>query len=169
MAAILEYRLTGGATNTDPNASLGGVMSSTGITDGVVENLFDNITPDEASAGDTEYRAIDIYNSGDATATSVALYISSETPSAGTQIDLGVETSNSPHASDAALPTIPDESTEPTDGTAPVAFTHATSASKISLVDIPAGEATRIWIRRTVAASTTNLSGDNATISVEFA
>jgi len=68
MAAVLELRLTGGADNDDPDASLGGVASSEEVSGTPLNNLFDDITPAEAEAGCTEYRAISIYNSGDASA-----------------------------------------------------------------------------------------------------
>ena len=169
MAATLVLRLTGGSTNTDPNASLGGVMSSTELQDGQLNNLYDNVSPEEASSGMTDYRALDVYNAGDATSTSVSLFLSSETPSGDTSIDLGYDSANSPHASDASLPTIADETTEPTDGTNPISFDHYTSANKLSLPDIPAGEAVRIWVKRIVNAGATNMSGDNFTIRVDFA
>ncbi len=75
MAASLQLFLTGGAGNTDPNGSLGGVKSTTQLSSTPLNNLFDNVSPGEASAGDVEYRAIDIYNAGDAAAQSVAAYI----------------------------------------------------------------------------------------------
>ena len=74
-----------------------------------------------------------------------------------------------PHASDASLPTIGNETTEPTDGTNPISFDHYTNTNKLSLPDIPAGEAIRIWVKRTVTAGATNMSGDNFTIRVDFA
>jgi len=169
MAANLVLRLTGGASNTDPNASLGGVMSSTELQDGVLNNLYDNVSPEEASSGITDYRALDVYNAGDATSTSVSIFLSSETPSSDTSIDLGYDSANSPHASDASLPTIADETTEPTDGTNPISFSHYTSSTKLSLPDIPAGQAVRIWVKRIVTAGATNMSGDNFTIRVDFA
>lgn len=170
MAAILEMRLTGGSTNTDPNASLGGVMSNTEV-DGAnpMNNLFDNVSPDEASAGDTEYRAIDLYNSGDATATNVAIYMDPETSSPDTQLDIGYDSVNSPHAPDENLPSIPDEDTEPTDGTNPISFGHYTAANKLSLPDIPAGQAVRVWFKRIVSAGAGNTNNDQGTIKVEYA
>ncbi|MFW6001923.1 MAG: hypothetical protein ACOCQD_01130 [archaeon] len=87
MAANLEFRLTGGSDNSDPDASLGGAMSSETLEPSGANNLFDNVSPTEAKEGDQEYRAIDIYNTGDATAESVAIYISEETDSDDTQLD----------------------------------------------------------------------------------
>lgn len=165
MAATLEFRLTGGASNTDPNASLGGVMSSTQMP----TNLFDDVQPDEATNGDTEYRAIDVYNSGDATAIGVKIYIDPETSSPDTQIDLGYDATNSPHTADAALPTIADEGTAPTDGTNAITFGHYNATNKLTLPDIPAGQAVRVWLKRIVNANATNTANDTCTLKVEYA
>ena len=164
MAATLEYHLTGGSTNTDPNASLGGVMSNTTITSGQLNNLFDDVQPEEAANGDTEYRAIDIYNAGDATAVSVELYVSAQ-PGSGVTIQLGYDSSNSPHASDASLPTTPDESTAPSG----ITFGTYDASNTLSLPDIPAGQAIRVWVKRVVPAGTGNTANDSATLTVKYA
>jgi hypothetical protein len=58
-----QIYLSGGASNTDPDSSLGGVMSSTQMVDAVVENLFDNIKRKEILVGKTEFRGMYIKNS----------------------------------------------------------------------------------------------------------
>jgi len=58
----VEFRLSGGANNSNPNGSLGGIMSTTLITTDVLENLFDNIKRNEALVGRTEYRCIYVVN-----------------------------------------------------------------------------------------------------------
>jgi len=58
----LVTHLSGGAGNTDPNASLGGVISTTTIVDAVNENLFDDIKRKEIVAGKTEFRCFYIKN-----------------------------------------------------------------------------------------------------------
>lgn len=152
MAASLQLRLT---TN-----NLGGAATSTQLSATALNNLWDNVTPDEASAGDNEYRAIDIYNAGDAAATSVAFYCNG-TPSAGTDILAAIE--SSPTNSTTA---IANESTAPS---VSGSFTAYTSASKLTLPGIAAGAYVRLWLKRTVGASTANLSGDGTTLSVEYA
>lgn len=74
MPAQIQLRLTGGAANADPDASLGGVMSSEQLSATALNNLFDNVSPGESEDGDTEYRAIDLYNVGDATACSIQIF-----------------------------------------------------------------------------------------------
>lgn len=163
MAATLEIRLTGGPDNTDPDASLGGAMSSVTMETSGVNNLFDNVTPQEAVNGDEEYRAIDIYNSGDATAQSVAVYISEETSSNSTYLDFYND--GTTHDGSDQGDAIADEDTEPTGAT----WSHNLSDSKLSLPDIPVSEATRLWIRRTVVAGADNTTNDNGTFTTEYA
>ena len=47
----VKIRLSGGAANSDPLLSLGGAMSSVEAS----TNVLDDVSPDEATAGDTEY------------------------------------------------------------------------------------------------------------------
>lgn len=144
----------------EPNNSLGGTAGTTQVSSTALNNIFDDVTAAEATAGDVEYRAIDLYNSGDAAATAVNIWISSETTSPDTQLDMGIEAS--PVGSTTS---IADESTAPTG----VTFAHYTSASKLSVPDIPAGSYARVWIKRTVTAGATNTSNDQGTIAWEYA
>ena len=163
MAATLEYRLTGGSTNTDPDASLGGAMSDTQVSGTALNNIFDDVTPTEANDGDTEYRAIDVYNSGDAQAESVEIYMSTETSSADTSLDFYND--GTTHDGSDQGDTIADESTEPSGAS----WSHYTSGSKLSLPNIPASSATRLWIRRVVTAGATNTTSDQGTLAVDYA
>ena len=58
MAATLVFRLTGGASNIDPDASLGGIMSNTEISGTALNNLFDDVSPDEATSGSTDRKSV---------------------------------------------------------------------------------------------------------------
>ena len=58
-ASDILIRLSGGSGNSDPNAALGGVMStSTAVTDNTTHNLFDVVSGTESAAGDIEYRGV---------------------------------------------------------------------------------------------------------------
>jgi len=85
MPANLEFRLTGGASNSDPEKSLGGIMSNTQLladtdpglplsSEGIplVPNFFPDLWRDEENV--YKYRALDIYNSGDEDAVELVLY-----------------------------------------------------------------------------------------------
>ena len=60
-ASDIALVLTGGSANTVPNLSLGGDPSGypIGFT---INNLFDNVTENQATAGSTEYRCMYIFN-----------------------------------------------------------------------------------------------------------
>lgn len=158
MAATLIFTLTGGSSNSDPDASLGGVGSSEELSATALNNLFDNVSPSEASSGDVEYRAIDIYNSGDETAVSVEFYFASQTTSADTDLAAGL---------DAGTQSIGDESTAPSSPA--ITFSAPTSGSSLSVSDISAGSRQRVWIRRTVGASAENTASDTAQLAVSYA
>ena len=179
MAAILEYRLTGGSTNSDPNNSLGGVMSDTSIDSSTaMNNLFDNVTPDEASNGDVEYRAIDLYNSGDASGELVELWIDSETSSTDTHLEIAYDTTskdgsdpdNECHTTSWSGEAVADEGTEPSNANS--GFTQHLSGNKLALPTsqvIPPSEAVRVWVRRVVAENADNTANDSAVIATQYA
>lgn len=151
----MQFRLTTGG--------LGGAATATEVSATALNNIFDDVSAAEAAAGDTEYRAIDVYNDGAATITGVELYMSTETSSSDSQLDMGIE--DTPANALNSTKSIADESTAPTT----VTFAHRTSGSKLSLPDIPAGEYARLWLRRVISAAATNTSNDQGTIEAVYA
>lgn len=150
------YRLSGGASNSDPTASLGGAKSSTASG----SNIFDDVSSAEASAGDTEYRCVYVHNNhGTLTYLAPKIWIQSNTPSASTTVDIALGTS----ATNGIEQTVANENTAPTGVTwsAPTDF-----ASGIALGDIPAGQHRAVWIRRTVTAGAT-VASDGFTLRVQ--
>jgi len=147
----IHQRLSGGANNTDPNASLGGAKSSTSITDNTLHNLFDIVASSESSAGDTEYRCFYVHNNhGTLTLQSAKIWIDTNTP-AGDSVEIGLGTS----AIGGTEQTIANENTAPTG----VTFsTAAGEGNALSIGDIPAGSHKAIWIKRIVPASTSSYS-----------
>lgn len=166
MAAVLEFRLTGGSSNNDPNDSLGGATSSNTLSSTPLNNLFDNVTPSEAAAGDEEYRAIDIWNNGDATAENVSVYMSTTTSSPDSELQFAKESPDNTHDGSDQGDTVADESTAPSDVTT---FSQYTSSSKLSLPNIPASEGCRLWIKRVISSGADNTPNDQGTITVEYA
>lgn len=81
--------LSGGSGNNDPNLSLGGQPSAFPITSGQLNNLFDDVTAEEASDGLNEYRAVYIFNDGLETVYNVKLWLDSQTEG-GSDIFIGV-------------------------------------------------------------------------------
>lgn len=148
-ASDIEYRLSGGASNTSPAASLGGAMSTVGggvITSGAANNLWDDVSSGEASAGDVEYRGFYVKNKhGSLTWENVVAWIDSLTSSADTEFDIAL----CDEGVNATMETIANESTAPSGPS----FTRPTSkGAGLSIGNIPAGQYMGIWIKRTVTA-----------------
>lgn len=154
VSSDIKYRLSGGASNNDPAASLGGVISSNDVPSG----QFDTVTSTESAAGDTEYRCFYVRNNhGTLTLQDAVIWIQANTT--GSRIAIGVGTA----AINGTEQTVANEST------APSGVTFSQPASKgagLALGSIPAGQHKAVWIRRTIAAST-SASNDTYTLKVE--
>lgn len=161
LAAEILLRLSGGAANADVDASLGGVKSSEEVVDASLHNLFDQVSGAEAEVGDVEYRCVYVHN-GNATLTleNAICWINTNTPAAGSNIDIGVGTA----AMNATEQTIVDESTAPTGVTFSAA---ANEGAAIALGNIPAGQGRSIWIRRTITASATAYNNDSVSLTIK--
>lgn len=148
-------RLSGGSANSDGNASLGGVKSST-VASTSVDALFDQVSSAEASAGDTEYRCVYLHNgNGSSTMLSAVVWISSNTPASRLAIGVGTAAVNGTEQ------TVANESTAPTS----VTFSQpASQGAGLALGDIPAGQHKAVWLRRTVAASSGATASDPWTL-----
>jgi hypothetical protein len=157
----LKIYLSGGAANSDPNASLGGAISSTEVVDNTTHNLFDQVSGTESLAGDTEYRGVYLKNThGTLTLQNTKIYISSNTGSADTTIDIALDGG----ATNATMETLSDESTAPSGET----FTAPTTyAGGLSIGNLAAGEKKGLFIRRTVNASAAAVNDDAVTIKYD--
>ena len=154
------FRLSGGAGNTDVNASLGGAKSSTAITTNVVDNFFDSVSGTESAAGDTEYRCFYFHNAhATLTAQNSKVYITSNTTSTGDTLDIGIGSA----AINGTEQTVANESTAPTS----VSFSAPTSyATGIALGNIPAGQHIAVWVRRIVDAAAGAKDNNVATLEI---
>ncbi len=151
VAGDIDFFLSGGAGNSDVDASLGGVISATEIVDNTLHNLFDKVTGDESLAGATNYRGIYIVNShGSLTLESAVVWIDLNTTNTEIAIALAGE------GVDATMETISDEDTAPVGEV----FTQpANKAAGIAIGDMAFGEKYGLWLRRVIAAAT---SAENA-------
>lgn len=156
IASEIQYRLSGGASNSDHNASLGGVKSSNSLSG----TLFDDVSSAQAAAGLVEYRCFYVHNNnGTLTLIAPKVWIQSNTPSATTTVAIGLGTSAQGGT----------EQTVANEGTAPSGVTFsgpADFATGISLGDIPNGGHRAVWVRRTVNAGTAAVA-DSFTIRVQ--
>ena len=137
----IQYRLSGGSSNSDPAASLGGVKSSTAAS-----NYFDDVSSAEASAGDTEYRCVYVHNNhGTLSLIGAKVFIQTNTPSSDTDVAIGLGSS----AINGTEQTVAGESTAPTG----VSFSAPTTfAGGLAIGDLAAGAHKAVWVRRTVNA-----------------
>lgn len=156
----IVYRLSGGSGNADPDASLGGVKSSTAIGAGL-HNLFDLVGSAESSAGDTEYRCFYVHNAhATLTMQNSVIWIQSNTTSTDTAIEIALGSS----AVNGTEQTVADESTAPT----AVTFSApANQGAALSIGNIPPGEHKAIWVKRIVNVGAAAYNDDSATIRVQ--
>lgn len=160
VASDIQFRLSGGAANSNVDASLGGAKSSVQIVDASLNNLFDQVSGGESSAGDVEYRCFYIHNAhATLTLEGAVLWFVSNTPSPGTLLELGLG-----GAVNAVAGTVANESTAP----AGVAFSApSTKATGLIIGNIPPGQHQAVWLRRTVTAGASAFNNDNAVLRVE--
>ena len=152
----LKFYLSGGGSNVDPDASLGGAIS----TAQVGSNLFDDIGVSEAAAGESEYRAYFVKNTNATdTAYGVKVWIASNTLSTDTTLQIALADEGVANT----IETVANEGTAPTGPTFDLAedFDNA-----LTIGNLTAGQAHGIWVRRTVAATTTAFENDTATLRV---
>jgi len=182
----IKFYLTGavsdGAVQADPNASLGGYRSASEITSGQLNNLFDNISSAEASAGDTNYRCICVKNISLETLYNIFMWIYAEIDPDNTNgFSFAVELPATADLTDGSAQTVVNESTAPTVNTTDhngvgsgiSNWSSATeSASAVSPEqgdhddDLDQGEIMFIWLRRVVDASAPARTGISVAMRV---
>jgi hypothetical protein len=153
----IKFRLSGGSANSNPDASLGGAISSIDAA----ATIFDKVNGAESAAGDVEYRLIYPRNQhGSLTLVNAMAWVQADTTSAQTVIAVGVGSS----ALNGTEQTVADENTAPTG----VTFLPAVNkAGGVALGDIPPGQSRALWLRRTVTAGASVTASDPFTIRVE--
>lgn len=162
--ADINLRLSGGASNTNPAASLGGAMSTVAggvITTAVLNNLFDDVSGDEGASGDVEYRCVYVENShGTLTWSAVKMWIQTLSPSPDSVFAIAL----AGEGLNGTAETVADESTAPSGE----AFSSPTTkVAGLDLGDLAAGEFYPVWIRRTITAGASAYSSDGPTLRTE--
>jgi hypothetical protein len=151
----------GDTTAGTANTSLGDQISTTQITDNVLDNLFDDVTSAEASAGATDYRCIFIHNNhATDTAFNVKVQLNSQV-SLGASVtiasdNIGVTAKGSASAQAAVIAT---ETTTPTG-------VSAFNTTDLTIGTMTPGQVAAVWIKRVTSASTAALSSDGATLRI---
>lgn len=160
---------TGAAGDTTAGTaagSLGKYISTTAVSAGPLNNIFDDVSGAESSAGDDEYRCIFVLNNhGSLTLQNAVVWIESQVGS-GADITIGLDPAGVT-AKGSASAQAADIATEG-DAPAGVSFSNPTTkGGGLSIGNIAAGSCQAIWYKRHVAASTGALSNDGAQIRVE--
>ena len=152
----IKYRLSGGGSNADPTASIGGAMSSVEAD----ASIFDNVSSGEAAAGDVEYRCIYVLNShGSLTLQGGKVWVQANTPSADTGVEIGLAAAGFNSTETA----VANENTAP----AGVTFSAPTNeAGGLTLGDMTSGGRYGLWIKRTVTAGAA-AANDSFTLRVK--
>lgn len=140
---------------SDGTDSTGGAISATEITDNTLNNLFDDVTGDEASSGAVEYRKIFVKNThGSLTWQDVKVWISSLTASTDDEIDISETTDIT--------------GTNATGGgQSYVRPTSKVHADVLTLGNIAAAGYAAIWIRRTVGTGASAYDANSGQIKAE--
>ena len=155
MAATLEFFYSGGGSNSDPELSLGGSISSANISTTSLNNLFQDAEPPWTADQDSvQYVGINLKNTdGSYLARNVTFYFV-DTPNVESTLAVWNDTTGTQ--------SIPDQDTIPTGSPS---WTTPLIGSKLSLGDLAAGASHRLWIRRTVIEGAVNIQNDTAVLN----
>lgn len=152
----IVYRLSGGPSNSDQNASLGGAKSSVVAS----ASLFDNVDSTESATGDVEYRCFYVHNAhATLTMLGAKCWIDANTSSGDTFLAMALGTS----ALNGTEQVVSGEGNAPSGVTW---LSAADEANAIVLGDIPPGQHRAAWLRRTVTAPAA-AAVDTATLRVK--
>ena len=161
----IKFFLSGGTSNTNVNASIGGAISTTEVTDNSLHNLFDKTLGTESTAGDIEYRCIYVKNTHGSLELELAkIWISSNTSSPANVIAIALDGAGKGGTAE----TETDENVAPTGET----FSQPTAYSGGLSLDgggtgLGYGVSYPIWIRRTIAAGATAVDNVTFVLSVQ--
>ena len=153
------------AAQPNPNASLGGYVSTTIWSGGVLDDLFSDITALENMNSQVDYRCIFLHNSnGTNTFLSPVVWFSANV-AGGADVALGIDPTPASIVSSSGAQAV----VIATGTTAPagVSFRTPTSyATGIGLSDLLSNFVVGIWVQRS-ATNSTALNNDGFTLSVQ--
>lgn len=159
----LKYSVAAAAGNTTAGTaatSLGDQVSTTAIPQTGANVWFDDVPASEATAGDVEYRCAFVHNT-DATDSGLNVQVILQADVAGgATIAIGLD----PAAASAVGSGSTQAATIANEDTAPSGVTFGTSA--LSVGTLAAGQVKGFWVRRTITAGQTAVTGDGFTIRV---
>lgn len=157
----IKLFLSGGATNSSPDSSLGGLKSSNEQSNTPLYNLFDVVSSTETTFGDSEYRCVYVENTNVTdTLYNAKVFLAANTPSPDTSVTVGLGTSSISGTEQS----IADEDTAPTS----VSFSAPTDYDTGLLIgDLAPGASKAVWIRRIVNAGSSAYNNDGYTLAAQ--
>ena len=161
----IKFFLSGGTSNANVNASIGGVISTTEVTDNSLHNLFDKTLGTESTAGDIEYRCIYVKNTHGSLELELAkIWISTNTSSPANVIAIALDGAGKGGTAE----TETDENVAPTGESfsQPSAYSGGLSLDGGG-TGLGYGVSYPIWIRRTIAAGATAVDNVTFVLSVQ--
>lgn len=163
VATDLLLRLSGGASESDPDNALGGVMSTTTAISPTVaeENLFNNVDGAEADAGSTKYRGLYLLNNhGSITLENSVVWLPTNTPSSDSVIAIAL----AGEGLNATMESVADEDTAPVGES----FTSpATKGAGLNTGNVPNGQRYGVWFRRVISAAASAYDNDDWAVEWE--
>jgi len=172
-ASDIVFYYTGTGTTIANTLSLGSTISNNTIPDNTANNIFDDVTGDESTAGRVEYRCIackDTHASADML--NAKVYISGFTRAAGSYDVMSFAVEN-PTGGTNPVQTIASETATPnadlfiTKIGNTVSWTEEDApSSTLTFGTVSAGNWMGIWLRRSVPASAVAFSNRAVTITV---
>lgn len=140
------------------DTSLGKYVSTTDVT-APPNAIWDDVQSAEASAGDTEYRCIFVYNSNSTdTALNVQVTLSAEVTGGGTTtVAVDNIAAGAANGAGALSATVANENTAPTG--------VGTFGSSATIGTLGPGQARAVWFKRVVGAATAAMTNDGFTVT----
>lgn len=165
VAGDIKAKLSGGASNNQPNLSLGGVRSSVDMSGTALNNLFDNVSAGEATSGRVEYRCVYITNTNNTdTIGTVVVFMGGLTPSPTSTLDIGLDPAG---VGDGAATGVAATVSSETEAPAGVTFSSpVTEGAGLAVGTLGPGQGIALWCRRTITAGAGAATGDGT--SLEF-
>ncbi len=157
----IQLHISGGTGNAAVYGSLGGKRSSIQVTNNELENIFDNISRQEALIGKTEYRCLYVYNPSGSALTNVRIIISQH-PSVS-NISLGIDSAGVGNGTSTGIATsIASEDTIPSGVTF---YGESEDYYEVALGTLKAGEGIAFWLKRQAETSSAQVISWTLTIT----
>ncbi len=142
-------------------SNLGGAISATELTSGLLGDVFDKFTGIETRDGITEYACLYVKNKGAEPAENVTVHIDSETSHGSVNATIGLGNS----AVNGTETAIANKTTAPSS----VTFVEATTeGAGLNIGTLAAGARKAIWIKLVVPAGTTAKNSYQFTPQINF-